>query len=376
MLTHDDQAEGRCPVIRKRPWLLILMAGLLLLPGGMPRGEEADANYRDLMKEGIRLHDAGDHDGALEIYRRLLKSHPDDGSLLYEMALTTSAKGDYRESIALAEKALKKGAGDPAACYSLIGTDYDLLEEYGKGEKTFRQGIKRFPDSGILHFNLGVNLAKQGKNDEAIQELQEDIRLRPDHPGGWYSLATLAEAQDQKVRAFLAYVRFLTLQPESSRSKEAAGKLWPLMFTGVEKGAAPTEDGKTQINITLPPPGPGKAADRRSAESVAMTMVAANRWVEEWEGRTDSQFFAHGLETLTQIFSEYDQNAGDRDPFWGLYADDYFKDARERGHMEAMAYDIRRSLGIPEDAKWLEEHSGAVAAYRAWSKGWKPPAAE
>jgi hypothetical protein len=44
--------------------------------------------------------------------------------------------------------------------------------------------------------------------------------------------------------------------------------------------------------------------------------------------------------------------------------------------MEAMAYDVRRSLGIPEDVKWLEEHSNAVAAYRAWSKNWKAPVPE
>ena len=174
------------------------------------------------------------------------------------------------------------------------------------------------------------------------------------------------------MRAFLAYVRFLTVQPESPRSKDAAGKLWRLMFAGVEQGPS-AEDGKTHVNIAISPAGSGKAADRKSTEAISMAMVAANRFVEEWENRTDSQFFAHGLETITTILSELDQNAGDRDPFWRPYADDYFKDARERGHMEAMAYDIRRSLGIPEDSRWLEEHSDAVAACRAWSKSWKAP---
>ncbi len=350
---------------------MLIVSGVLLLFPAAARAEE-DANYRDQMKAAIRLHDAGDYDSALEIYQRLLKAYPDDGRVLHEMALTTSAKGDYKESISLAERALKKGTSDPASSWSLIGSDYDLLEKYDKGEKAFREGLRKYPDSAILHFNLGINLAKQGKNGPAAEELEEDLRLRPRHPGGWISLAKVAAAQGDRGKEFLATARFLTLEPEGPRSKDASARLWALLMAGVSKKPGKNAEGKSNIEVTLTLPPKGKDKDADSGGAMIMALVAAARYTDDWENRSDAEFFAHALESVTAILSGADDKPERLDPFWGPQAHDYFKAAKEHGHLEAMAYDMRRSLADPPTLQWLEEHPDAVAAYRAWSETWKP----
>ena len=41
-----------------------------------------------------------------------------------------------------------------------------------------------------------------------------------------------------------------------------------------------------------------------------------------------------------------------------------------------MAWDIRQSLGVRENADWLQAHADQVGEYRDWSVAWKPTAAE
>ena len=54
----------------------------------------------------------------------------------------------------------------------------------------------------------------------------------------------------------------------------------------------------------------------------------------------------------------------------------YFRNAREAGYFEAMAYSVRRSLKDPETLRWLADHAEAVDHFRAWSEAWKPATLE
>ncbi len=67
-----------------------------------------------------------------------------------------------------------------------------------------------------------------------------------------------------------------------------------------------------------------------------------------------------------------DERAETKDPFWSVAALPYFREARAAGHLEAMAYSIRRSLREPETLRWLADHAEAVDKFHAWSGAWKP----
>jgi hypothetical protein len=134
--------------------------------------------------------------------------------------------------------------------------------------------------------------------------------------------------------------------------------------------AAPQQPGgeKRDIDVVVPPTGRGKEARAKGAESLSLSLVAAGRYQEEWAEKSEAEFFAYAMDASLQIFSELKQ--AEPGPFWRPVALAYFDQARELGHLETMAYDIRRSLADPEVIRWLEDHAAAVKAYRSWSKGW------
>jgi len=95
------------------------------------------------------------------------------------------------------------------------------------------------------------------------------------------------------------------------------------------------------------------------------SIVAANRFVEEWEKKSDAAFFAHALETVTAIASEMKMD----DPFWNIVRP-YFDEARSKKHLEPMAYVLRKAAGDPEAKRWLEANPKRADAYAEWARSY------
>lgn len=135
-----------------------LAAWLALASCGASSAAAADKDYEQQVQEGTRLHDAGDFKGAIAVYRKILKKHPDDARVLYEMSYSSLAAGDQKDAIEYAQKSQAASPAYAAECALMIGAAYDGMGQLKKGEEAFRSGLQAFPDNALLHFNLGVNL--------------------------------------------------------------------------------------------------------------------------------------------------------------------------------------------------------------------------
>jgi len=88
---------------------------------------------------------------------------------------------------------------------------------------------------------------------------------------------------------------------------------------------------------------------------------------------SDDQYFAVAVEGLT-LFIEDLRTDQALSTLWRNLTIPYFVQSREKGHVEAMAYSIVRSLGRPSTKQWLEQHNEAHAAFQKWSQEWRPGA--
>jgi len=150
---------------------------------------------------------------------------------------------------------------------------------------------------------------------------------------------------------------------------DAATRMWTLLFEGVRKRLEPSAEGKDQIDVQIDPSISKQPFDPKGAIYMSMSIVASNRFIDEWKDKSDAEFFAWALGDVVAIVSEL-KAGGRQDPFWDRCLLAYFEEARKEAHIEALAYDIRRSLGEPGALKWLDEHRDAVDRFRAWSNEW------
>lgn len=330
-----------------------------------------DDEYKARYDAAISLHDRGQYEAAIAAFRDLLAARPDDPDALCEMASSCMAAGKPAEAAQHAERGLGMPGSNRPFCANILASSLDDQGEYKKGEKIFRQAIKESPKVPLLHFNLGINQAQQNRMPEAIEEYQEALRLNPGHAGGWRALAIAWQNTKARPRAFAAFARFLTLEPTGVRAEWAAKQLEALLFQGVENKGPDPDTGKGRINITLDA-GKGKKSEAVDALSAGMSIVAANRWLDEWKDQSDAVYFAHAFESVVSIFEEMDTTGDDKRHFWSESVLPYFRAARQAGHLEAMAWEIRRSQKDVEVAAWLEAHADEVEKYRTWSSDWKP----
>lgn len=291
--------------------------------------------------------------------------------MLCELANSCTAAGRLDEAIGYGEKGLDPQSPDFPFCATVLGNAYDGKGDLAKGEATFRRGLEVSPHGAMLHFNLGVNLVQQKKLPGAVPEFQAAITGKFDYAGSWRALAVAHQSLGARGAAFEEFARFLTLEPDSKRSPDAAKQLSALLYQGTEQVASEKDPSKSEINITIPPP---KGEDvRASALALAMSAVAMTRRSNDWRDKSNPAFFAHAFESILTVFEETLAKDKKPDPFEIDHVMPYFSEARRAGHLEAMAYDIMRSSGDAITGRWLQEHATAVADYRAWSSAWTPP---
>jgi Tfp pilus assembly protein PilF len=363
-------------MLHTRPGLASVIVILIaLVASAMVMGAEpatiTDDGYKARFDAAIGLHDRGQYEAAIGAFRDLLAAHPDDPNVLCELANSCLAAVKPDEAAQYAERGLALPRSSHAFCSNVLGAALDAKGDLKKGEKVFRKAIKESPQVSILHFNLGVNQSQQDRIPDAIEEFQEAIRLDPDHAGSWCALAIAWQNTKVRPRAFAAFARFLTLEPTGARAEWAAKQLGILLYRGVEfKGVDPAT-GKENTNITIDTDA-GKKDTEAGALEMSMSLVAAGRRLDEWKDQSDNVFFAHAFESVMSIFEELGAKDNNKDRFWGESVLPYFREARQAGHLEAMAWDIRRSQKDTEIAAWLEAHADQVGIYRTWSSAWKP----
>jgi len=94
-----------------------------------------------------------------------------------------------REAMALINNWLRTHPDDNTAHYDR-GIIYEMMEEYEDALIDFREVIRRDPEYYVAHISLAVNAAKLGREEEAIEALEEAIRVS-DRSGanpGWAHL--------------------------------------------------------------------------------------------------------------------------------------------------------------------------------------------
>lgn len=347
---------------------------------GVPPAARAGSppeDYKARFDAAIALHDRGQYDAAIAAFRDLLAEHPDDATLQCEMGNSLLAAGKADEAAEHAERGLDLPGANRAFCSIILGSALDARGDLKKGEKVFRKAIKESPGVAMLHFNLGVNQSGQGRMPEAIEEFQASLSLNPRHAGSWRALAIGWQGQRLRPRAFAAFARFLFLEPTGPRAREAVRQMGPLLFQGVENQGADPATGKGRISITMDS-SVEKADKTAAALDLAMSTVAANRWLDEWKDRSDAEHFANAFDTIFKIFEEMDDSGGRKDGFWSASVMPFFREARAAGHMGTMAWDVRRAGEDRDVATWLEAHPDQVAASRQWTAAWRPgtPAAD
>ncbi len=318
-----------------------------------------------LIKIGIGLHDKGDYDGAIKIYQDVLKENPSNVAALYELSYSLFAKKDYDGAIHYSTEGAKYKSKSLRMFYLNIGNALDNQGKTNEAIKAFRQGMLVDPDYYLFPYNLGLAFYRSKNLDSARFQFQKALVLNPSHSSSNLALSFTYREMGKNIPRLFALSRFLILEPNSQRSKDALVQLQDVLnkFITVDKSDP------QKIYVTVSPDSDAVDGDM-SALELGLATTQATRHTDNGIGKTDLQWMAYAFQSFFQIMLELNEHESFAGFCWKYYAP-YYIEMQRRGLTEAFVYLISRCSGAEEVNDWLKSNSDKAKEFIAWNKNYQ-----
>lgn len=356
--------------------VFLSLLGLFLAPAAF--AQTVQRPTRELIEEGVRFYDAGKYDEAVARYQQVLAAEPTNTTALAELALTYNTLDRNTEATAICEKLLKANPSGSEGVYVTYGNSLDGLHKPKDAVRAYEQGLKYFPESYSLSYNLGVAQARSGQVPASIGSFQRAVTFNPNHASSHLSLGLMQTSSQHRIPGLLALGRFLVLEP---RSRRAAERL-PLLDAAMDLGVSRTDEKSISINISSAalagangknngPDNFGPAEMLLSISSAAMLDKSLNKEVPP--PATPIERFVRQFDAMCKGLGELSENQ--KGFTWNYYVP-YFVEMQQKGYVTAFSYLAHASqTEVPEVQQWLAAHPNEVAVFQEWSKNYLWPKA-
>jgi tetratricopeptide (TPR) repeat protein len=256
------------------------------------------------------FNNRGDHDNAVVVLQQGLKEHADNLELQKDLAFSLILKRDFAQAKEIVERLIKRADADVAS-FQLAGNVYKTLEEVKDCEKMYRQGLKKFPNSGPLYSELG-ELYLSTNDGRAIECWEDGIRLDPNYAGNYYNAALHYSTNKEPLGALLYAETYINMESKSQRATTLKNILWE-SYKNILSGTH-TESSKRRspfwmmVKQTLDKAS-GPAINGLTPETLTMIRT---RFILDWFEKRGEQFpcrlFDHQRQLLQSgLFEAYDQ---------------------------------------------------------------------
>ena len=171
-----------------------------------------------LLREAVRLHQAGQFERAQALYARILTVAPDQPDALHLSGLLRYQAGDLAEAEALIRRALSLNPRVASYANSLgvVALAHGRAEE---ARAHFAAALGLDPAYGQALNNLGNALQTLGRLEEAVAAYRQALALKPTDAETHANLGRALQALSRPAEAAHAFRRALALKPASATAK-------------------------------------------------------------------------------------------------------------------------------------------------------------
>lgn len=190
----------------------------------------AQQNVRDIIKEGVQLHDQKKYREAIKQYEKALKLNPESMPATYEMALSYLALKDYRNASKYSTKIINANDKDLLVkAYCVKSEALAKMDKIDDAITLLQRAMINNPNDYSLHFNLALNYFQKNDIPHTLLHVERAIDLNKSHSGAYLLYAYALNDNDRWVQSILAFQMFLLLEPDSQRSKNAFNEMLQTM---------------------------------------------------------------------------------------------------------------------------------------------------
>jgi predicted TPR repeat methyltransferase len=131
-----------------------------------------------------------DYEGAIAIYRAIVKQQPRFGLAWNNLGVAYREIGEPDEAISCFRRAVAF-APDMAEAWNNLGVAQDEFYMIENASTSYKKAIEIQPDYASAHFNLGLSLQKLDRFSEAEYHFKKVLEIKPDDEAATFMLQSL-----------------------------------------------------------------------------------------------------------------------------------------------------------------------------------------
>jgi Flp pilus assembly protein TadD len=307
----------------------------------------------DLITRGIKLHDKGDHTGAIGLYKKALVVDKRSAHANYEIASSYFSIKEYENTIKHCNIVIAANSDYMDQAYMLKGSALDLSGKPQEAVKTYKQALKKYTNNHLLYYNLALTSFNLKEYKDADNALQKALKINPYHAGSHLLVGYSMVIQGNRVKGILALYNFLLLEPKSNRTAAALKMLEEQLKKGVKK------ENERSVTITIQEK---KDDDEFYTAELMLGLLESSKLNETNKGKTATELFAENTNSFFTILGEMKKN---NNGFWWDFYVDYFYTLAANKHTQAFCNYITQSK---DDGytQWMQNNLEKMEAFSTW----------
>jgi len=310
----------------------------------------------ELIAKGVELHDQQKYDEAISQFKAALEIDSKSSLANYEISYSYLLSKQYESAIKHSTIVVDNGTEYLHEAYIVLGSAQDMTGKPLKAIKTYEEGLKKFPNSHLLHYNLAFTCYYQKDYKKAEASAIAAIIAKPEHGSSHILLSAIMDQVGQRVKSLLPMYYFLMIEPGSERSLSNYNWLKSQLGMGVEK-----KDEKN-INVNIPI---SSSDDDFSAAEMMASLLAASKHTDENKKKSEMEMF---VETNDGLFGVLGELRDKKNGFWWDFYVTKFYDMKISKHNEAFSYYISQCTGSEDVKKWMASNSEKINQFINWMK--------
>jgi len=330
--------------------------------------EDLAPQERMILVVAAKAMDVGKYDEAVGLIEQLRVDHPDHYSVVHELALAHRLMGNPGKAVALLHP-YERHLDDYMS--AALGSALDEAGDPEGAIATLGAALERFPESGLLHSELGTVYYQLQDYDRAIELWERGIEVDPSWPSNYLRAANLYTSSNAPGNALIYGQVFRLLELGARRSEEMA----VTMVETLRGAVTIVADGDGSAGkISLAPPAVIEVSDPQTGHPGGLVMPLVNDFELAMMppiilelGRVPGQELS--LAVLHGIWS------GFIDVWWNpegphtrhdvrLFL--WMRKARDAGHLEAYVYWLFGPAFPEESETWRGAHETELEAFSKW----------
>ena len=263
-------------------------------------------NARTFMRQG-------DFNNAIIILTRALQMDKNNIEMQKDLATSYYYKRDYEKALDEVKILMDREDADVVA-FQIAGNVYKALEEVKEGEKVYKRGLKKFPNSGPLYSEYG-ELLWEKKDFSAIGQWETGIRVDPMYSGNYYNAARYYFYAKDKIWALIYGEIFVNMESLSDRGTAMKQLLLQAykekLFADADLMAGQEKNKSEFARAFLECMSKQSSLANRGITTETLTMIRTRfilEWFEKYAGRFPYKLFDYQRQLIQDgIFNAYNE---------------------------------------------------------------------